>query len=306
MTDTETDFNEETDEKKPRRTRKRNEERRVFVYRMIDGKPKEQGAFPETVIGTPLERRSPVFLRELFGEGDYRMEIRKPNGHFERAFDISIAAEADRADRERQNIIEVEPEEFDDEAEEFSSAGNTNTLELLLMKERLKAVEAQNRELRQSNDRSQSEMVSMMQEVSAQNDKSFERALLLAQLLAPKAEPKTDATAGMFSILSKMIDAQRGLKEFAKEMMPNGESSESNNMVDSVANLIDTVGNQAEKFAPVIVPLIMSNAKPAASPGGVPTDNQAPSMKHKLAERKAAREAKRMVENPQDEKKKPE
>ena len=148
MSDLETDFDEGTSEKKPRRTRKRNEERRVFVYRMIDGKPKEQGAFPETAIGTPLERRVPMFLKELFGEGDYRMEIRKPNGHFERAFDVSIATEPDRAaESARQNVIEFEPEEdFEEEQEDFAFAendGQTNALQLQLLIEREKTKQLQ-------------------------------------------------------------------------------------------------------------------------------------------------------------------
>lgn len=137
MTNVETDAEPETSETKARKPRKRNDERRIFVYRMIDGKPRELGSFPETSIGSPLERRLPVFLRELFGAGEYKAEIRKPNGHFERSIDFSIAED------EKPSRIEYEPElenDFDEPEEEvaFETDQNTNALQLQRMIEREK------------------------------------------------------------------------------------------------------------------------------------------------------------------------
>ncbi len=267
MTDTETNVDESAGEKKPRKPRKRNEERRVFVYRMIDGNPKEQGAFPETVIGTPLERRSPVFLRELFGEGNYRLEIRKPNGHFERAFDISIATEADRADRERQNIVEAEPEEFDDEPEEFSFDGNAGQMsaievENLLLKERLKRLEDDASRHRLG---SQSDSQTL---ITALEESRREQRELMMLMLSQAQKPQQDATTQAMNILEKSLGIVTKAKAISEEIAPQ-ETNSNGSFFGDAAKLVDSLG----KNAGTLLPMFLNRSVPTAKP---PTAQRVP------------------------------
>jgi hypothetical protein len=129
---------------RPQRSRKRTDDRRVFVYRMVDGKPKEQGSFPETTIGAPLERRLPMFLREMFGTGDYKVETRKPNGHFERSFDFSLTDLQDPQPIHQtiENEAIYAGLEHTEAQFETSNGQMTSTeVENLLLKERLRRME---------------------------------------------------------------------------------------------------------------------------------------------------------------------
>ena len=133
-------------EPKRRKPRKRSEDRRVFVYRVIEGKPKEQGSFPEATIGSPIERRLPMFLREFFGAGDYKVETRKATGHFEQSFDFSIADEFEPESGGPVIDVDAEEYEFSGKPERFafeqnSSPMNSTEVENLLLKERLKRIE---------------------------------------------------------------------------------------------------------------------------------------------------------------------
>ena len=255
MTDVETEFDENTSEKKPRRTRKRNEERRVFVYRMIDGKPKEQGAFPETAIGSPLERRLPNFLKELFGEGDYRTEIRKPNGHFERALDFSIATEP-----ARQNIIEFEPEEdFEEEPEIYQFAGNAGQMnavevENLLLKERLKRLED---EVLRSNKGNQSESQTL---IAALEESRREQRELMMMMLNQQQKPQQDATTQAMNLLEKSFGMVTKARAISDELAP--PETNSNGYLGEAANLINALGKNASTF----LPMFMNRSAPTAKP----------------------------------------
>ena len=91
MNNIDTDLDAEETDTRPRRTRQPKADRKVCVSRIVNGKPKEYGSFPESVVGEPLERRLLPFLTEMNAPaGDYKIDIRKPNGHFERSFDFSI------------------------------------------------------------------------------------------------------------------------------------------------------------------------------------------------------------------------
>lgn len=116
MSELEADFDEEITERKPRRARKRSEERSVVFYLTENGNPKKIGNFPESFIGTPLERRIPIFAQEIFGQKIYGMaemkaDIRKANGVFEKSFDFSIS------EPEKQTIAEADAPDLPEENE---------------------------------------------------------------------------------------------------------------------------------------------------------------------------------------------
>ncbi len=278
MSDVETDFDGDTSEKKPRRTRRRNEERRVFVYRMIDGKPKEQGAFPETAIGTPLERRLPTFLKELFGEGEYRTEIRKPNGHFERAFDFSIATEPQRAERERENIVETDLEDFDEEPEDYpltGNAGQMNAVEVenLLLRERLKRFEE---ELSRNKSGNQSDSQTL---IAALEESRREQRELMMLMLSQSQKPQQDATTQAMNILEKSLGIVTKAKAISEEIAPP-ETNSNGSFLGDAAVFMDSLGKNAGAFIPMLLGN-RSNVQPnrpikRASKPATTTDNTQP------------------------------
>jgi hypothetical protein len=258
MTDTETDFDDAPSETKPRKSRKRNEERRVFYYQTINGKPKELGAFPETAIGTITERNIISFAKDFWREGDIRAEIRKPNGHFERSFDFSIA----ETEKPSQAIIEVEPEEFEDDApEEFSFDNSDQTsalqLQLLIEKEKTKRLES---ELNATKAGSQNEMqttVSALERAYEQN-----RELMMLMLSnAQKPQPQQDPTTLMLSMLKGTLEVQRGVRELSEEIAPN-DSSGGTSMIGDAARLIESVGKSAPVFLPLLGGLLGGGGPP--------------------------------------------
>jgi hypothetical protein len=268
MNDVETDFDEGTSEKKPRRTRKRSEEGRIFVYRTVDGKPVELGAFPETAIapvGKPLERCAAAFVKEFYGAGDYRFEKRKPNEHFERAFDVSIATEPDRAETARQNIVEFEPEEdFDEEPEDYSFAGNAGQMnavevENLLLKERLKRLED---EVLRNSKGNQSESQTL---IAALEESRREQRELMMMMLSQSQKPQQDATTQAMNLLEKSFGMVTKARAISDELAPQ-ETSSSTSYLGDAAKLIDSIGKNAGTFLPLFLNRSTLTAKPPTAP----------------------------------------
>lgn len=269
MSDTETEFDEEVSEKKPRKSRKRNAERRIFVYRTIDGQQKELGAFPETAIGTPMERRLPMFLKELFGGDDYRIEIRKSNGHFERAFDVSIATEPERTENGRQIVIEPEADEFDDETEDLSLTGqngqmNAVEVENLLLKERLKRLED---DYHRQKTGTQTETQTL---VAALERSQLEQRELMMMMLAQSQKPQQDATTQAMNILEKSLGIVTKAKAISEEIAPT-EKETSNGFLGDAAKLVDSIGKNAGSLLPIFLgnSLKIPTATPPTAPRNV-------------------------------------
>jgi hypothetical protein len=246
-----------TKAKTTRKPRKRNDERRIFVYRMDDGKPRELGSFPETSIGSPAERRLPAFLHELFGDGEYKAEIRKPNGHFERSIDFSIAED------EKPQRMEFEPEieaDFDNEPEEIEVEidPNTNALQLQLMIEREKNKRLSS-EVQTIKAGSQNEMqitVAALEKAYEKNTELSEKNMELMMLTLSNAQkPQQDPTTLMLSMLKGTLEVQRGVRELSAEIAPNASNGESNSIFGDAARLVDSLG----KSLPAFLPLIMGN-----------------------------------------------
>lgn len=251
MSDKETDLDEETSERKPRKSRKRNVEKRVFVYRMISGTPKEQGSFPETSIGTPFERRLPMFVKELFGEGDYRIETRKPNGHFERAFDISISTETEKPENARQIVLNIDDEDFDDESENLSfdnQNGQMNSVEVenLFLKDRLKRLE-DDYQRQKSGTQSESQTL-----IAALEESRREQRELMMMMLAQSQKPQQDATTQAMNILEKSLGIVTKAKAISEEIAPT-ETESSNSFLGDAAKLVDSLGKNAGTFLPMFL-----------------------------------------------------
>ena len=269
MNDIETELDESTSEKKPRRTRKRSEEGRIFVYRTVDGKPVELGAFPETAIapvGKPLERCAAVFVKEIYGAGDYRFEKRKPNGHFERAFDVSIAAEPERADSARQNIIEFEPEEDFEEPENFAfveNDGQPNALhfQLLIEKEKTKRLETELQAIRIGNQNEKQTADSALEKLLDRNE------ALMMMLLTNAQKPQQDATTQAMNLLEKSFGMVTKARAISDELAP--PETNSNGYLGEAANLINALGKNAGTF----LPLFMNRSAPTAKPPTAPKNS---------------------------------
>ncbi len=254
MNNTETELDEETTEKKPRRPRKRNAERDVVYYLIEGDNSKKLGQFPESVVGTPLERRIPIFAQEMFGKIFYgiaqiKADIRKANGAFEKTMNFSIATEPERKETGRQNIVEDEPEDFEDESEEYefqSNAGQMKTVEVenLLLKERLKRIED---DLHRQKSGNQSEMQTL---ISALEESRREQRELMMMMLSQSQKPQQDATTQAMGILEKSLGIVTRAKAISEEIAPQ-ETESSVSFLGDAAKLVDSLGRNAGQFIPM-------------------------------------------------------
>lgn len=271
MTDVETNEGADASEAKARKPRKRNDERRIFVYRMIDGKPRELGSFPETSIGSPLERRLPVFLRDFFGDGEYKAEIRKPNGHFERSIDFSIAED------EKPSRIEFEPELGEgeiNESEDFQFDGENrqmNALEVenLLLKERLKRIEE---DLTRQKSGNQSETQTLITALEDSRREQRELLMLMLTNAQKPPQPQQDPTTLMLSMLKGTLEVQRGVRELSEEIAPNDSTGGSSFLADG-AKLVDSIGRNAKTFLPMLTNSLLNGRKAAPANHSSPISN---------------------------------
>lgn len=283
MTDEETEFDDEIREKRPRQVRKRNEVRRVFIHRMIDGKPNEQGSFPETAIGTPLERRLPTFIKELFGNGEFKAEVRKPNGHFERSFDCSIA------ETERQDVIEVEPEieEIEDEFE-FQDNENLNALQLKLLIEKEKTNRLE-KELQSVKTGSQNETQTL---ISALESARAEQRELMMLLLSQASRPQQDATTQAMNILEKSLGIVTKAKMISEEIAPQ-ETPANESFLGGAAKFVDSIGRNAGTFLPLLGGLgkpIVSASRQQPTPAATDGNEQSGELSDLLSKVKTKKE----------------
>ncbi len=263
---------------KPRRTRQPKAERRVVVYRVVDGKQKEHGSYPETVIGDPLERRLPTFLNEMCGAGDYKVDIRNARGHFEESFTIEIP---DTEPMDRERIIDIEPEDhLDTDQEEFLSAADAGQLnaaevENLLLKERLRRLEE---DAQRQKHGTQSEMQTL---ISALEESRREQRELMMLMITQAQKPQQDATTQAMNILEKSLGIVTKAKAISEEIAPQQESGSSESFMGGAARLIDSVGKNAGTFAPLLSsliggsrpPVMPTQPRPAAQPVEQPASN---------------------------------
>ncbi len=254
MNDRDTISDAEEAETRPRKPRQPKAERKVFVYRLIDGKPKEQGSFPEAVIGDPLERRLPTFLKEMFGAGDYKTELRKTNGHYERSFDFSIVD----TESEPERIIDVEPETDNDEAEPDYDITSEIELraELIAMRREVRELKDRERERQSSVRDSENNTLAMIREMQAQSEKSFQQGLQMAQMIMQSSTPKENPSELMLSMLKGTLEVQRGVRQLSEEIAPSSSTESGGSLIADGARLIDSLGRNAGTFLPILSGLI--------------------------------------------------
>lgn len=256
MTEEEPKTNGDGTKVRPRRSREPKADRKVFVYRLTDGKPREYGSFPESVVGEPLERRLLPFLEERnAGAGDYKIEIRKPNGRFERSYDFTIASDQAEPDR----VIDVDSEYLNDDASENSYERGLDEGEIELRAELLTL----RRELRELRDKekervgnakdSQSEMLAMMRESAKQSEASFQRGLEMAKMIMQSSQPREDATSQAMNILEKSLGIVTKAKAISEEIAPSDSGSGGGGgLLADGAKLLDSVGRNAGTLLPVL------------------------------------------------------
>jgi hypothetical protein len=243
---------DETDDR-PRKQRKKAEDRRVFVYRVVDGKPKEQGSFPETTIGAPLERRLPMFLRDVFGAGEYMVQPRKHNGQFEQTFDFTIAETSEPRSPIQPPAVESEAETVREGPRELSFEQNTGQMsgvevENLLLKERLRRMEEDVARHKTGN---QTEMQTL---ISALEESRREQRELMMMMLNRSQQPQQDSTAQAMNILEKSLGIVTKAKAISEEIAPYGDSGGGGGgMLADGAKLIDSLGRNAGTFLPMLM-----------------------------------------------------
>jgi len=250
------------------------------VYRVLDGKPKEQGSFPEATVGAPIERRLPMFLRDFFGPGDYKVETRKPTGHFEQSFDFSIAESDDEPDNQPVIDIDSDDLEFEESTERFEQnygqMGSTE-VENLLLKERLKRIEDEFSRQKIGN---QSEMQTL---ISALEESRREQRELMLMMLNRSQQPQQDATAQAMNILERSLGIVTKAKAISEEIAPSEQGSSGGSFLADGAKLIDSLGRNAGTFLPLLMsglqasvprmqpgprPVILESDKPASNGEG--------------------------------------
>lgn len=258
MSNINTDLDAEETERTPRKSRQPKADRKVCVSRIVNGKPKEFGSFPESVVGEPLERRLLPFLTEMNAPaGDYKIDIRKPNGHFEKSFDVPIPETEQRSER----IIDIEPESETDksdfDAPEYDMSSEIELrAELIALRREMK--ELRERERQDTAKDSQSEMLAMMRESSKQSEKSFQQGLQMAQMIMSQQQPKENPSELMLSMLRGTLEVQRGVRQLSEEIGPQ-ESASGGSFMGDAARLIDSVGKNAGTFAPIIMGALGAN-----------------------------------------------
>lgn len=265
MNEQETMTDPEIDAPKPRKGRTQKADRKVFVYRMADGKPKEFGSFPEAVVGEPLERRLLPFLKELnVDAGDYKIEIRKPNGHFERSLEFSIAD----SDAGHERIIDVDPEEFDDEPEPETyslkeNAGNlTAEVENLLLKERLRRLEEDAQRQKSGNQGETQVLIEMWRESDRRNQE------LTLMLIQNAQKPQADAGTLAMGMMQQSLEMVKSAKAMSEEIAPGGSGESSGGFLADGAKMIDSLGRAAPTFLPILAGLMPQAPPPMVSPNG--------------------------------------
>jgi hypothetical protein len=271
MADTEQELNGDATTPKPRKTRQtRQGVRRVIVYRNDDGRKTELGAFPENVIGTPVERRLPEFLQSLFGSGEYKVDIRNERGHYADSLEFSVSG--DDTDGDGDHAIDAEFADIEDVEPTLNGNGQSNghstltqaDLELALLKEKY-------RQLEQSKSNGQSDMQTMLAELKEARREQFEMMKLMLQR---ENEPRAtaDPTAQAMNILKNTLELSRTAKEISNELVPPpatppGESS----WLGDAANLMDTVGKHAPTFMPIVGGVLSRLAPTGPAPVQQPT-----------------------------------
>lgn len=251
MSETETEFDEEVIERKPRKPRKKSDERQVVFYLLENGNSRKVGSFPESFIGSPLERRIPIFAQEMYGQKFYgvaemKADIRKSNGLFENSFDFSISET-----EEKPKVLEVETETFDNEPEEFSFERNVEQMnvvevENLFLKERLKRLEEDVSRQKSGN---QSEMQTL---ISALEESRREQRELMMMMLSQSQKPQQDATTQAMNILEKSLGIVTKAKAISEEIAPN-ETGTGGTFIGDAAKLVDSLGRNAGTFLPMFM-----------------------------------------------------
>lgn len=263
-----TSQNETEREGKPRKNRQTKADRKVYVYRMIDGTPKEFGSFPETVVGQPIERRVLPFLKEINVEsGDYKVELRNAKGHFERSFDFSIAEEIEKQDFVDVEMVDLQTEaELDESDYDVSSNEVEMRAELISLRREMRELRERERERTDAAKESESSALMMIREMQKQSEKSFQQGLQMAQMIIQSSQPKDNPSELMLSMLKGTLEVQRGVRELSEEISPSQATSSGGSLLADGAKLLDSVGRNAGTFLPLLTGLVTRQDGPASQP----------------------------------------
>jgi hypothetical protein len=210
-----------------------------------------------------------MFLKEIFGAGEYRVETRKPNGQFEQSFDFSIADAAEPlapnprpvADAAGAEVVREEPRELSFEQNTGQMSGAE--VENLLLKERLRRMEEDVARHKMGN---QTEMQTL---ISALEESRREQRELMMMMLNRSQQPQQDSTAQAMNILEKSLGIVTKAKAISEEIAPYGDSGGGGGgMLADGAKLIDSLGRNAGTFLPMLMGAsgLMGTRSPAAVP----------------------------------------
>ncbi|MFT3745074.1 MAG: hypothetical protein QM785_12375 [Pyrinomonadaceae bacterium] len=265
--DIETPEIEQTESPAKQRNSKRQPktDRRIWVYEVVGGKNVECGSFPEATVGHHVERRLPAFVQEMYGPGEYKVDIRTPKGALEKTFPITIA------DQQDENIIDVDYNDVEQDLEADHPTGFQHQqppvsgfspleYENMMLKAQLQNSEQQ----RQAGAANDQFMLTMLQN-SWEQQRQF-MAQQIEMLRSASSQPREDPMAMMeraFNMVSKARD-------FTESVTPSESSGESSWLADG-AKLVDSLGKTVGPAIPAIVSML---AQPAVQPTPQPYQPQ--------------------------------
>lgn len=274
MNSEETIIDVEPEESEPRRSPRAVKKHRKFcVYRKVDGEWRELGTFPEYVIGDPAEHRLPGYLKNTFGSGEYKTDVRQSTGRFETSIPITLA-DADSVTDKVDDTETVEDDlvgeyEFGDR---FGRSDNLSAADVhnMILQERLRGYEEA---ARKSNDRGSSSDVQMLM-AELREAKMHEREMY-RMWLDQSQQPQANASTMAMTIMKESLDMMKTAKAIGEEMSPAETAGEGESFLGGAARVIDSVGKHAPTFAPLLMGILGGNPLAAAPSNTAPTSSAA-------------------------------
>jgi hypothetical protein len=176
----------------------------------------------------------------------------------------------------QQPTIEIVPEnddqpDFDEPDFDINSEIEARA-ELIALRREIQEIRRTERERIENANNSQNETLSMMREMQAQSEKSFQQGLEMAKMIMQSAKPPQDPTQMMLQMLQGTLAVQKGVRELSEQVAPDKESGGGSLIADG-AKLIDSLGRNAGTFLPLIfgggigkAPAAPRTAKPQNAP----------------------------------------
>ncbi len=265
----ETEETERTDKISSKPKRARNQESNAWIYRMDGNKNIEQGKFPVSVIGQPLERRLPQFIQEFFHHGVFKVDIRNAKGHPEKTFHFEIADNADSEARTVEDASDDEGEENFDFYEpnilQASEDIQALRLQLAIEQERRQRFEAEIKQIRNGSQNETAQLINALEEAHRGKEEMFK--LMLQMQSQNAAKPQPDPTAQAMQMMQSAFGMVTQARAISDELAPT--ESNGGGIIGEAAKLVNALGSNVPAFLPILTGVLGANrttGQPKARP----------------------------------------